>query len=134
MKAIEFEGQNIVIAKDQPGYQPLPAFFSGGFVVCCFKLEPDERKTVLRSKTANIDVLHFNGPLQGMELRTVKPPLPIPLNTPLNVNPVEWGPEYARLRFKFGKEEIDKLRETDLMWMIVAVRDSSLLPIAPKLS
>ena len=46
MKPIEFKHQNIVFAKDQPEYQPLPALkfeSSNGEVVSCWKLSFKER-------------------------------------------------------------------------------------------
>lgn len=47
MKPIEFPEQNVVFAKDQPEYLPLPAFRnSGGMgeVVSCWKLSWSEQR------------------------------------------------------------------------------------------
>ena len=50
MKPVEFEHQNIVFAKDQPEYQPLPALridSPEGEVISCWKMSFKERMKVL---------------------------------------------------------------------------------------
>lgn len=50
MKPIEFKEQNVIFAKDQPEYQPLPAFRNDegmGDVISCWKLSFKERLKVL---------------------------------------------------------------------------------------
>jgi hypothetical protein len=65
MKPIEFEGHNVVFAKDQPEYMPLPAFKdpSGG-VVTCWELTPEERLELFNTGKLWIKQLTFNQPLQ----------------------------------------------------------------------
>lgn len=66
MKPIEFPEQNVVYAKDQPEYQPLPAFKSDaptGEVVSCWKLSFTERLKILFTGKMWLCLLSFNGPL-----------------------------------------------------------------------
>lgn len=66
MKPTEFKEQNIVFAKDQPEYQPLPAFKNNSFqgeVICCWKLSLWERMKVMITGRLWINLLTFNQPL-----------------------------------------------------------------------
>jgi hypothetical protein len=50
MKPVEFKQQNVVFAKDQPEYQPLPALRLNtpeGEVISCWRLSFKERLHVL---------------------------------------------------------------------------------------
>lgn len=65
MKAIEFEGQNVIFAKDQPEYNPLPAFKAAdGTVTTCWELTPEERLEIFNSGKLWLRQLTFNQPLQ----------------------------------------------------------------------
>lgn len=65
MKPIEFNEQNIVYAKDQPEYLPLPAYRStDGMVISCWALNWRERLRVLFTGRIWFNVLTFNQPLQ----------------------------------------------------------------------
>lgn len=73
MKPIEFEGCNVVYAKDQPEYQPLPAMKTKeGEVLTCWELTPEERLQVFNEGKIYINMLTFNQPLQPI-LPFVKP-------------------------------------------------------------
>ena len=66
MKPVEFKHQNIVFAKDQPDYQPLPALkIEGmeGHVVSCWKLSFKERIKVLFTGIIWLNLMSFNKPL-----------------------------------------------------------------------
>ena len=66
MKPIEFKHQNVVFAKDQPEYQPLPALKIGdemGSVVSCWKMKPTERIKVLFTGKVWLNLASFNKPL-----------------------------------------------------------------------
>lgn len=54
MKAIDFKGKNVDIAKNQPQYGTLPAYYDPeqGTVTFCFALSNEERKQV--SETGKI--------------------------------------------------------------------------------
>lgn len=68
MTLIEFPEQTIVIAKNQPQYQPLPAYQvpndTSGRVICCWKLTLKERLKLLFSGKIWHHILTFNKSLQ----------------------------------------------------------------------
>lgn len=66
MKPINFKEQNIVYAKNQKEYQPLPAFKSDGQqgeVISCWKLSIIERLRILFIGKLWVCLLSFNKPL-----------------------------------------------------------------------
>lgn len=66
MKPIEFPEQNTVYAKDQPQYQPLPAFKADtpqGEIVSCWKLSFKERIVLLFTGKLWVSLMCFNKPL-----------------------------------------------------------------------
>lgn len=77
MSLIEFPEQTVVIAKDQPEYQSLPAHRfkddPSGRIACCWKLTWRERFAVLFRGTVWHQILTFNQPLQPQLLTTDKP-------------------------------------------------------------
>lgn len=76
MKLVEFPGHNVVIAKDQPEYAPLPAHVSReGVVTCCWKLSEDELDRVLVTGLIWHQVHTFRQPLQPQLLLATKPTL-----------------------------------------------------------
>lgn len=65
MKAKEFLGFNITIAKDQPEYTPLPAFVApDGTTVVCFELSQEEREKVMQTGEIWMQIMTFGGKLQ----------------------------------------------------------------------
>jgi hypothetical protein len=77
MKLIEFKEQTVVIAKDQPEYEPLPAHvFEGestGRIACCWKLTWWERIKLLFTGRVWHQVLTFGRSLQPQLLTVEKP-------------------------------------------------------------
>ena len=66
MKAVEFKHHNIVFAKDQPEYLPLPALkidSPQGEIVSCWKLSFKERIKVLFLGNVWLSLMMFNKPL-----------------------------------------------------------------------
>ena len=66
MKPVEFKHQNIVFAKDQPEYQPLPALkidAPTGEVISCWRLTFKERLKVLVFGRVWMSLMSFNKPL-----------------------------------------------------------------------
>lgn len=66
MKSIEFKHQNVVFAKDQPQYMPLPALkidSAQGEVISCWKLTFLERLKVLITGKVWLSLCSFNKPL-----------------------------------------------------------------------
>ena len=79
MEAIEFPEQNVVFAKDQPEYLPLPAHrFDDphGRVTYCWRLNWLERFKVFFSGVLWQQTLTFNSPIQPQKLMVEKPYLP----------------------------------------------------------
>lgn len=65
MKPVSFKGQNVVFAKDQPEYQPLPALIMpDGEVITCWELSDQEIEDVTKTKRIYLQQLTFNQPLQ----------------------------------------------------------------------
>lgn len=67
MKPVDFAGSNVVYAKNQPEYMPLPARrMPDGTVTTCWALSWRERCAVLFRGCFFLDVLTFNSPLQPL--------------------------------------------------------------------
>lgn len=65
MKPIEFPGHNVVFAKDQPEYQPLPALrMPDGEVITCWEISDEELEEIVKTKRIYLSQLTFNQPLQ----------------------------------------------------------------------
>lgn len=63
MKPVNFKGQNVVFAKDQPEYQPLPALkldTPEGEVISCWKLSFKERVKILFTGRIWLSLMSFN--------------------------------------------------------------------------
>ena len=73
MKPIEFKEQNVVYAKDQKEYQPLPALkFEDGEVLTCWELSWKELFRVIFTRKIWVAQLTFNRPLSPQFLTTDK--------------------------------------------------------------
>lgn len=75
MRPKNFEEANVEIAKDQPEYQPLPAFVNNtpeGEVISCWELSFKERLRVLFKGEIWLMVMSFNRPLNPVYLTTNK--------------------------------------------------------------
>jgi len=67
MEPIEFEHCNIVYAKDQPEYLPLPVHRTpDGTVTSCWQLTFIERLKLLVNGKLYISIMTFNKPLQPL--------------------------------------------------------------------
>lgn len=65
MKPKDFKGQNVIFAKDQLEYQPLPAqVFPDGTVITCWELTEQELMDITKNKCFYLQQLTFNQPLQ----------------------------------------------------------------------
>lgn len=77
MKLTSFPEQNVVIAKDQPQYNPMPAWRQdcdvSGLVICCWKLTWCERIKLLFTGKIWHRILTFNGPIQPQLLQVKYP-------------------------------------------------------------
>lgn len=66
MKPIEFKHQNVIFAKDQPEYLPLPALridSPQGEVISCWQMSFKERMKVLLTGKVWLSLMSFNKPL-----------------------------------------------------------------------
>lgn len=74
MKAITFPEANVEIAKDQPQYQTLPAYWNAeeGTIVFCFKLNQDEIDRVYATGEIYFKQLTFGHPMQPISLSALK--------------------------------------------------------------
>ena len=64
MKPVEFKEQNVIYAKDQKEYMPLPALrFDDGTVISCWKMSWKELFKILLHRKVWVSVLTFNKPL-----------------------------------------------------------------------
>ena len=75
MKPKQFPEANVTFAKDQPEYQPLPAFKNKspqGEVITCWDLSFRERLRVLFKGEIWLSLLTFNKPLTPTFLTTKK--------------------------------------------------------------
>lgn len=69
MTPVQFPQANIVLAKDQPEYNPLPAFFDmQGTMVTAWQMDEDERKEFLRTGRIYLTQLTFGKPFQPVRL------------------------------------------------------------------
>lgn len=79
MNLIQFPEQNVIIAKDQPQYLPLPAHRRKddpeGCLTCCWALSWRERLIVLLTGRVWHQVLTFGKSLQPQLLLASKPDL-----------------------------------------------------------
>lgn len=77
MNIVEFPEQNVIIAKDQPEYRPMPAYWDKrtGEVTCCWQLTWRERLQLLFSGRIWHTILTFNSALQPQLLQLDKPPI-----------------------------------------------------------
>lgn len=67
MKPVEFPEQNVIFAKDQPEYLPLPAYKENGpqgQVISCWELTEDELEEIRRTGKIWLMTMTFNNPLQ----------------------------------------------------------------------
>lgn len=76
MNPVEFKEQNVVIAKDQPEYNPLPAYkerySTKGEVISCWRLTFWERIRVLFTGRIWNSSITFHNPLQPTYMTTRK--------------------------------------------------------------
>lgn len=133
MNAIEFKEHNVVFAKDQKEYNPLPAHAQqNGIVTFCMKLNSDEVKQIVANKKVNLTVLNFNRPVQPVALSIKKPEFPIPIDVKLNANPSEWDKEKGLATFSFAVLPLDlhTIKKEKKLWITTVTYGTPLQPIS----
>ena len=74
MDTIDFPERNVIIAKDQPQFRPIPAHVArDGVVTCCWKLTEDELERVLVTGCIWHQIHSCGQPLQPQLLSAAKP-------------------------------------------------------------
>ena len=76
MKPINFNEVNVVIAKEQPQYLPLPANVSAGpegIVITCWSMTFTERLKALWTGKIWVQQMAFGKPLQPQKISVEKP-------------------------------------------------------------
>lgn len=77
MKPIEFKQQNVIIAKNQPQYEPVPAHYvegdSSGTVIFCWQLTNDEKRQIMETGVIWHSTMTFGQPFQPQLLSTECP-------------------------------------------------------------
>ena len=68
----QFKEANVTFAKDQPEYQPLPAFRNDSEVITCWNLTFKERFRILFKGEIWLSLLTFNKPLTPSFITTKK--------------------------------------------------------------
>jgi len=69
MSPIEFEGVNVIYAKDQPEYLPLPVMkLEDGTVISCWELTEEDVKMIIETKKVYVSQLTFHQPLQPLNV------------------------------------------------------------------
>lgn len=137
MKGIEFKEQNVVFAKDQKEYAPLPAHGQhNGIVTFCMELTPAEVKKIRERAYVDLTVMNFNRAVQPMSLWTAKPEFPIPFDLKLNANPSRWDKEKgtATFTFHFTEPELKDIKKHKKLWITVVTFGSPLQPINQSLN
>ena len=133
MKAIEFEAQNVVFAKDQPEYLPLPALVQpeNGIVTFCMELDDEEVEKIVADKSVTIEVLTFNRPAQPIGVNVTEPEFPVPFQRKWEVNPhwVEDGKK-AQFTIELLPLQIQNLKSKKQLWITTTTYGAPLQPIS----
>lgn len=133
MKAIEFEQQNIIFAKDQKEYLPLPAYTQeNGLVTFCMELEDGELEDIMKTKVLELTVLTFRRPVQPIKITTIKPTFPVTYRGHFYCNPKYWGDEpttAALFEIELFPINLQHLKKSKKVWVTIATFGSPLQPI-----
>lgn len=133
MKAIEFEQHNVVFAKDQKEYSPLPAHAqNNGLVTFCMELDEDELEAIKKTKILKLTVLTFGRSAQPIRVTTVEPTFPVTHKGQFHCNPKSWGegPETpATFEIELFPISIQALKKSRKIWITTATFGTPLQPI-----
>jgi hypothetical protein len=71
MSPIEFTGVNVIYAKDQPEYLPLPVMkLQDGTVISCWQVTDEDLERIIKTRQVFVSQLTFNTPLQPLNVVT----------------------------------------------------------------
>ena len=133
MKAIEFEQHNVVFAKDQKEYLPLPAHAqNNGLVTFCMELDDQELEAVKKTKILKLTVLTFGRPAQPIRVTTVEPSFPVTHKGQFHCNPKSWGEgptTPATFEIELLPINLLALEKSRKIWITTATFGTPLQPI-----
>lgn len=133
MEAIEFKEQNIVIGENQPEYGNLPALAqTNGIITFCMRLDDQEVEKIVSEGKANITVLNFGDPTHPIAVASDKPDLPIYPRVQTVSNAEVWDLKggTATYAWKFGKGQLERLKESRVLWITTITYGRPLQPIS----
>lgn len=133
MKAIEFEQHNVVFAKDQKEYQPLPAYAQdNGLVTFCMELDDRELEAVVKTNILRLPVLTFGRSAQPIRVTTIEPSFPVTHKGHFHCNPKSWDDKEGSAVFEIEMFPLNilKLKKTKRIWITTATFGTPLQPIS----
>lgn len=133
MKAIEFEQHNVVFAKDQKEYFPLPAYAQqNGLVTFCMELEDEELDVVKKTKVLKLDVFTFGRSAQPIRVTTVEPQFPVTHKGNFHCSPKSWNDETGSATFEIElfPIQLQALKKSKSVWITTATFGTPLQPIS----
>ncbi len=142
MIAKTFQEKNILIAKNQPEYVPLPAFATPqGDMTVCFELSEKEIKQALKEKMIFIHRLTFGNRLQPMvksllkpEINTKKGYVDYHSTEVITALPPRMSKEgLVAVAFKLDEKELKQIEETKQIWLTTFTFGTGYQPIVPKI-
>ena len=133
MKAIEFKEHNVIFAKDQEGYQPLPAYAqNNGLVTFHMELDPGELEEIRKTRILKLRVLTFGRPAQPIRITTVEPRFPVTHKGQFLCNPKTW-PEGdgspAIFEIELFPIHLQALKKTRRFWITVVTFGTPMQPV-----
>lgn len=133
MKAIEFEHHNVVFAKDQKEYLPLPAFAQpNGLVTFCMELDDQEYEEIKKTKMLKLTVLTFGRSAQPIRVTTVTPSFPVTHKGQFHCNPKSWNDEQQSATFEIElfPLQLTALKKSRTIWVTTCTFGTPLQPIS----
>ncbi|HEY1054142.1 MAG TPA: hypothetical protein VGE24_03380 [Emticicia sp.] len=118
MKPVNFLGQNIVYAKNQPEYQPLPGFKAetqNGEFISCWKLSFVERLIILFTGRLWVSLLTFNKPLTPSFFTVKKKDVLLVIKLPFHLKIRFFFEWYGRKYFGGFKRYLEERAGTHVM-------------------
>jgi len=134
MKAIKFEGHNVVMGKDQPEYEDLPAYVQeNGIVTTCFRLDDSEIREIEKSRLLRISLMNMGRPCQPTAITANRPKFPIDFKSRWMVNPHSWGKTHATFNVPVTPGALMMLQKEKKIWISTVTYGAAMQPISGNL-
>ncbi len=132
MKPIEFKHQNVIIAKDQPEYENLPAYVQENGMVL-FGFELNDKDLELTEERGYLDIIRltFNQPAQPTKVFLSKE-IQIPLDHTMSFDNVTgWNDKKDEATIRISLDEFDRelLKKNRALWVVTCTLKSPLQPV-----